>query len=128
MRSSDKVAANKSNQFRKGYFMSPNDEMAARGRLITDYGDSKKRLAILEAEADRIGGSLQELGKMLATDSDSLFFRNQSVRDDYPSLPHFDSTLDEVSRIPALALDIRETKDKLKKLRPKLEALGLLEH
>jgi hypothetical protein len=125
MRSSDKVAEIKNNQFRKGYFMSPNDEMAARGRLITDYGDAKKRLVTLQAEAERIGSSLQELGKILANNPENLFFRNQSVGDDYPSLRHFDDALNEASKIPGLALEIRETKAKLERLRPKVEALGI---
>ncbi len=45
--------------------MNAEEEMAERGRVLTDYFDAKKRLAALKNEAQRIGEALRVLGHSL---------------------------------------------------------------
>jgi len=49
----------------EGYFMTADEEMMARGRLVTEYGETKKHFGLLISEATRMGGIYASLGSLL---------------------------------------------------------------
>ena len=48
------------------YFVTENDEMAARGRIVTEYGELTKHMATLQEEARVLGEQMVKLGHSLA--------------------------------------------------------------
>ena len=50
-----------------GYFMTKEEEDAAIGRMVSEYGDAKKRHQVLTEEAHRLGAMFSELGTCLMT-------------------------------------------------------------
>ena len=117
----------KFNYYQGGYFMSQNDEMAARGRLITDYAEVKKHLATLEGEASRIGKILGEISRQLLNQPDRLIFEGQSYTAEYMSLASFERIDVDAQRLPALVDEIRNTKEELRRLREKVAPLGIID-
>jgi len=50
---------------KESYFVTESDEMAARGRIVTEYTELRKHLALLQNEATLIGEKLYNLGHPL---------------------------------------------------------------
>lgn len=54
-----------SDQGLRGYFMSQEAEMAAKGKMFEDYKDLRSRLTVLEREANTLGLRIFELARVL---------------------------------------------------------------
>jgi len=108
--------------------MTDADEMAARGRLVTDYAEAKQRLATFEAEADRMGKQLRELSMLLTDNPDRIVFSGQPVTPEYQNVQVLDDKLPaQVAKIPALVQDIRQIKAEVQRLHQRMVALGLVD-
>lgn len=84
--------------------MSENEELEARGRIVTDYMEAKARLAALESEMRRTGEHLQRVGD---------FISQGAVH-----IKTFDS---EIASIPT-AEKLRRLADEFKQVRDKRDA------
>jgi hypothetical protein len=60
--------------YRKGYFMSEQDEQAAKGKLLLEFEEAKHRYALLKIEAGRLAKSLEGLANSLKTTPEALTF------------------------------------------------------
>lgn len=47
--------------YRKGYFMSHEDERAAKGDLFLEFEEARHRIGLLKAQADKIAAKLESL-------------------------------------------------------------------
>jgi hypothetical protein len=93
------------------YFMTIEDEMTARGRIITEYAELRKRLASLQNEARLIGEKLYSLGRPL---QEGILVK-----------PGNDLAWLDREKIQSLVNDLWETNQKVNNLRLKIKELGL---
>ena len=92
--------------------MSDEQEMAARGRMVTEYADLKRRLLTLYEEAKRLGKMLETFGHQLGND---------------PGTPGLQSTLPNIDRIPALLAEYREASEHKIRIEKSLREMGILD-
>jgi len=100
-------------------------EMEARGRMLTEYGDLRRRLAELMAEASRIGAEFQELSSQLrmcpnVVAIEGLIAPNSNKAPFSPSLFQTGGLVDLVS-------EIRETMARKSEIQERLQDLGILD-
>jgi hypothetical protein len=96
--------------------MSSDEEMAVRGRMMTEFADAKRHMATLHAEAERIGKLIYYVGACIQHAS-----------------PHHSAGITEEHlaaldgpKVKSLLEDIKQTDEKINTLRERLTALGLL--
>ncbi len=95
--------------------MSSDEEMAAIGRLMTEYTDTKRHLAALHTETERIGKLLQYTGAVIQHKNTSLIS---------PITEEHLAVLDR-EKLTSLVADINSSFDRLNTLRTRLSDLGL---
>jgi hypothetical protein len=100
-------------------------EMEARGRMLTEYGDLRRRLASLMAEASEIGAEFQELSNQLrmcpnVVSIDGLMAPNSSK-------PAFAQSLFETKRLVTLVSEIRSTIERKNEIQERLQDIGILD-
>jgi len=100
-------------------------EMEARGRMLTEYGDLRRRLAALMAEASSLGAEFQELSNQLrmcpnVVAVDGLIPPNSSK-------PVFRQSLFETSTLVALVSEIRQAIDRKNEIQERLQDIGILD-
>jgi hypothetical protein len=100
-------------------------EMEARGRLLTEYGDIRRRLVALMAEASDLGTEFQELSSQLrmcpnVVTVDGLIVPNSTK-------PVFRPSLFEPVRLVELVSDIRETIARKNEIQERLQDIGILD-
>lgn len=92
--------------------MSNDEQIFAMGRMVNDYNEAKRKLPLLESEAERIGKRIEHFGNMLAR-------APENVRvSDYPELS-------EISKVQSLADDIRATRQRITDLRRRQQEAGI---
>jgi hypothetical protein len=96
---------------KENYFVTENDEMAARGRIVTEYADLRKRLVSLQNEARLIGEKLYSLG--------------QPLQGGVLVKPGGDLAWLDRDKIQSLLNDLWETNQKVNELRLKVKELGI---
>lgn len=96
-----------------GYFMSTDEEMIVRGRMVTDYQKYKERLILLGSELGRISQGFIDLGKAI-----------QASHWKYELKPE-QLLLLNAEKLSALISDYNETSGKLHELKEQLKALGI---
>lgn len=100
-------------------------EMEARGRMLTEYGDLRRRLAGLMAEASAIGAEFQELSNQLrmcpnVVSVEGLITPNSSK-------PVFSQALFDTARLEALVSEIRITIARKNEIQDCLQDIGILD-
>lgn len=100
-------------EIKRGYFMSTDEEMIVRGRMVTDYQKYRERLILLVSELGRISQGFIDLGKGL-----------QSNRWKYEIRPEQIQLLN-AERLLTLIADYNETSAKTHELKEQLKALGI---
>ena len=110
------------------YFMTQQDQDAVIGRLMREHRELEARRSALGAEADRIKENLKSLATALrnpshvALDGEDVSPEFESPTQAFYRIPV--SELEEVSRIPSLCRDYRETITKLHLKAKSLEDAG----
>lgn len=95
---------------KENYFVTENDEMAARGRMVTQYGELTKHMATLYEEARILGEELVKLGRALA----------EGMLVQPGELPFLDR-----QKVESLISDLWETNKTKNTLRQRIKELGL---
>jgi hypothetical protein len=100
-------------------------EMEARGRMLTEYGDLRRRLAGLMAEASAIAAEYQELSNQLrlcpnVVSIEGLITPNSSK-------PVFSQSLFDTDRLGALVGEIRSTIERKNEIQDRLHDIGILD-
>lgn len=95
----------------EGYFMTTEDELAARGRIVTDYAQAKARLASLENEARRLSEKFGLLEQQL---------RYPQRITAIPDLRFLDA-----QNVERLIKDLQQTNNEKLNLQQKLKAIGV---
>jgi hypothetical protein len=100
-------------------------EMEARGRMLTEYGELRRHLADLMADASSLGAEFQELSSQLrmcpnVVTIDGLIAPNSDK-------PAFAPSLFETGAIVALVSEIRDTIAKKNDIQERLQDLGILD-
>lgn len=112
---------------RGGYFMTKGEEDAAIGRMVSEYGDSKKRLQVLTEEAHRLGAMFSELGVCLTTNPQNLSIDGEPMNPSFSQFRHeLKSRSLDAEKLKSLVNDIRKTSLDIERLEPKVKELGLL--
>ncbi len=96
--------------------MSENEEMAVRGRMMTDYSEARKRLVTLMTESERIGKLFQYVGACMQHKSP---YNSCTIAD-----AHYGAM--DAANVKTLLDNIQETNQTITDLREKLQTLGLL--
>ena len=111
----------------ESYFMTTQDQDAALGKLIKEQRDMKEKLVALEAEAQRLGHRLVRLGQTLIESPGRIALAGEAVpeRVALTGVIIHQSELDEISKLPKLTADYRETQSRLQENQRLLEELGL---
>ena len=104
----------------EGYFMSTDEEMAARGRLVTTYSDTNRHFSTLLSEATRLGEILLNLGRNL-TDARTLSIEKYKV-----NLTDAEKAALNGEKLTILLKDLGDTYSRTESLRKQVESLGLL--
>jgi hypothetical protein len=99
--------------------------MEARGRMLTEYGDLRRRLAELMAEASSLGAEFQELSNQLrmcpnVVTIDGLIPPNSNKA-------AFVQSLFDTSTLVALVSEIRQTIVRKNDIQERLQDLGILD-
>lgn len=106
--------------------MSPNNELEAVGKLVTEYKDVKRRLDSLQHEAVRVGQILEGLGKALLAHPQNVSLDGQSMPMDYHgSREDFPATSLNPDHIKKLTDDLRSAYVEINRLTPKIKELEL---
>jgi len=100
-------------------------EMEIRGRMLTRYGDLRRRLAALMAEASGIGAEFQELANQLrmcpnVVAVDGLLPANSGK-------PAFSQALFDAQTLVDLVVEIRETIARKNEIQERLQDIGILD-
>ena len=100
-------------------------EMEARGRMLTEYGDLRRRLAELMAEASSLGTEFQELSNQLrmcpnVVTIDGLIPPNSNKA-------AFAQSLFETTTLVALVSEIRQTIVRKNDIQERLQDIGILD-
>jgi hypothetical protein len=106
--------------------MSTDEEMVARGRLAAEHADVKKKIAILQADALRIGNELVRIGKglrdvphLVSVDVQSMESNFHGQRIDFPS------AILDAKKISQLTAELREAILKKEQMKEIVKAFGL---
>ncbi|MBK8464688.1 MAG: hypothetical protein IPL32_02570 [Chloracidobacterium sp.] len=95
--------------------MSNDEEMAIRGRMMTDYTEAKKRKVILQAERERLGSLINYVGVCMQGEHPHI---TASFKEE-----HF-AALD-APKVRELLDETKENTELIANLRKQLMALGL---
>jgi len=98
----------------EAYFMTAEEERDARARLLLNYTETKNRLALLKAEAQEIGRTLQVLVNGLTT-----------CPADFVLPPEVERILVDPSKITTLLRDLKKTTAKAVELHQNVKDAGL---
>jgi hypothetical protein len=106
--------------------MTAEQEDATVGQLFREKRDLEQKLAILHAEAGRVGNLLRDLAERLRTHPEQVLFENQGssmpLRRDAPLFKASDIDGQQLIKLTA---DIRETIDKLADVKRKGAPFGI---
>lgn len=105
------------------YFMTEDAELAARGRLVTDYSAARERIVLLEAELAR----LAEQWIVAAQIATSALHEEQHFGTTLAPAGTPTFTVPAPDQVATLVGDLRETRRKVARLRQQLRALHLLD-
>ncbi|MBZ5535348.1 MAG: hypothetical protein LAO31_05280 [Acidobacteriia bacterium] len=107
--------------------MTKGEEDAAIGRMVSEYGDAKKKLLVLTEEAHRLGVMLSELGLCLATNPQNLSIDGEPMNPSFSKFRHeLKSRSLDAEKLKSLVNDIRKTILDIERLEPKVKDLGLV--
>lgn len=100
-------------------------EMEARGRMLTEYGALRRRLAFLMGEASSLGAEYQELSDQLRMCPNVVSV--EGLISPNSSRPVFAESLFEADRLVQLVFEIRETLERRNEIQERLRELGILD-
>jgi len=108
------------------YFMTDEQKLATVGRVLTEKKEAEQHLAALESEASKLGNKFKELGSLLQSSPHNVLFDNVSINIKYahPSMSSFQVHQIDGNKIVALTNDIRDTMEKVERLRESASRLG----
>jgi hypothetical protein len=98
--------------YRKGYFMSAEQERAAKGDLLLEYQETKHRLGPLRAAADKLAVKLENMAKQLRTEPRMMTF-------DASMLPGYSAELEKI------LTDIKTTHAEFQRLGERVREAGI---
>lgn len=117
----------------EGYFMSTEQEMAARGQMMTEYRENEAKLATLYEEARKIGKGLEDVGRTLQghfltrlSVGASLITHEAFAAGGPLPDPVLRSSFD-IEAIERLLADVHRLIARQEQLRPRLVTIGFLE-
>lgn len=99
--------------------------MEARGRMLTQYGELRRRLAELMAEASSLGAEFQELSNQLRLCPNIVSIEGL-IAPNSDKAP-FAQSLFETRELVALVSEIRETIERKNDVQGRLQDLGILD-
>lgn len=100
-------------------------EMEARGRMLTEYGALRRRLAFLMGEASGLGAEYQELSDQLRMCPNVVSV--EGLIGPNSSRPVFSQSLFQAGRLVELVSEIRETIERKNAIQEQLRELGILD-
>ena len=107
--------------------MTHDEEMAARGRLLTDYSEDTKHLATLRAEAEKIGAAFEAFGSALRKGGHEIFVDQSEFTIGSVGRPcRLQAATLNPDKLRELVKDILDTEGRIKNAKARLEVLGLL--
>jgi fructosamine-3-kinase len=113
-------------RFGGGYFMTEEEKDAAIGRLVLEYTEAKKAVAILKEEAHKTGKQFTELGQCLTNFPQYFSLDNEVLESPFSNQrKNFNSSVFQPDRIKALADDLRKATKDIERLAPQIKELGL---
>lgn len=105
--------------------MSSEEEITYIGSIAKQFKDTKKVLAELEAEARRIGLTMQSIAKILIDKPENLIFREQGAKPLIGGSREFDSIAQDTAKLPNLVETLRATKEQYEQLDLQLKKWGI---
>ena len=102
--------------------MTADEELMARGRLVTDFADTKRRMGTLISEATRLGDIYTKLGKMLH-DIDALYRYEREQKES--RLDSETKAVLNVEKVETLLKDLHETYSRYLILKRQLKDCGI---
>lgn len=110
-----------------GYFMSQDEQDAVIGRVVREHKAESSKLALLRAEADRIGNQLSNIGIILASEPHSLIRQGEGVPTELigPKLRSVNAEDIDFERVMKLTKEIRECLMRIKELDRQKLNLGI---
>jgi succinate dehydrogenase/fumarate reductase flavoprotein subunit len=81
--------------------MSSDEEKAVIGGIVLEYGEVKRRLVALEAEANRMGRALEKIGILFRSPAQSVQTRSTELNSALTELPERKNVVDTVEEIRA---------------------------
>jgi hypothetical protein len=102
--------------YMRGYFMSTDQELAVRGRMMTEYVELKQKITLLDAEAHKMGAALRNIGDKLSARPFAL---------EPSQLQGWLNNIPERDRITALATEFHQAMKRKGELRREFKNLGL---
>ncbi len=100
-------------------------EMEARGRLLTEYGELSRQLSRLMAEASSLGAEFQELSTQLRTCPNVVSVEN--LLDRNSNKPVFAQELFDAHKLVALISEIRDKIARKNTIQEGLQDIGILD-
>jgi hypothetical protein len=110
----------------RDYFMSQDQKDAAIGRVLRNYKETKERLALLQAEAERIGFELSAVGETLRRWPQCLVVAGENYDPELvkPAPTTFDPASLDSTRIQNLIREIRDCYAQLRTIEQQKSAMG----
>lgn len=105
---------NSVDSYRKGYFMTLDDEKAAKAAALLDYTEAKQRYALLKNQVEKIAQSLEAGVKMLRDRPEIISFSGADA-----------AVLKSYMGMESLVDDLKKTRADLQRLASLLSQVGL---
>jgi hypothetical protein len=108
------------------YFMSADEELAAKGRLLTDYADAKQKVALLKREAERVADMFTKLGMVLKDQPEGISVKGQTMATTHARRVDIAEDWPDSARLSSLLNDLRDAIDRLQELEHKMRDVGAI--
>jgi len=106
--------------------MSADEELTAKGRLVTEYADAKKLVALLRQEVERVADTFLSVGKALKDQSENVAIKGQAMSLTRPKRIDIADDWPDQAKLSSLLNDLREAIDRLQDLEQKMRDIGAL--
>lgn len=100
-------------------------EMETRGRMLTEYGELRRRLSALMEEASGLGAEFQELSNQLRMCPNVVSIEGLNTPNSTKQV--FGPSLFDTGRLVSLVAEIRQTIDRKNAIQERLQDIGILD-
>ena len=107
--------------------MTSNEELAAKGRIVTEYAAAKSKVAAMRGEAQRFGKLLTALGNKLTSTPEYVSIKGQGLNAKYMSQRvDFRDDWPNPQNVADLTDELRQALDDLERLTEQMKNIGAL--